>query len=174
MISVVTSTNRPGSRSAVVANEYVRVLKEAGAEVELLALDTFTPAMIEALLYTYDKDRRGFDTLQEHVTRAEKFVFVIPEYNGSYPGILKVFVDCLSYPDSFDGKKAALIGISSGTQGASLAMGHFADVLNYVGTHTLALRPRFIRINEAVVDGKLVDDEYQGFIELQSKQLMEF
>lgn len=174
MISIVISTNREGSRSAVIAQAYLDAFAELGATAEILTLSDFTPPMIDAILYNPGEGKAGFEELQRRVDASEKFVFIIPEYNGSYPGILKLFVDCLRYPDSFEGKKAAVMGISSGTQGASLAMGHFADVLNFMGTHTLALRPRFIRIGQAIEDRKLVDPEYLEFVALQAKQLVDF
>lgn len=174
MISIVISTNREGSRSAVVAEAYLKAFSELGQEAEIMSLSEFTPAMIDAILYNPGDDKAGFEALQERVDASEKFIFIIPEYNGSYPGVLKLFIDCLRYPDSFDGKKAGVMGISSGTQGASLAMGHFCDVLNFMGTHTLAIRPRFIRIGAAIKDRALVDEEYLQFVGLQAKQLAEF
>ena len=39
-------------------------------------------------------------------------------------------------------KKAALVGISSGVQGAGLALSHLTDIFNYCGMHVLAQKPK--------------------------------
>ena len=174
VITIVVATNRPGSRSQIVADAYRDAFDALGVPSRVLNLAVFSPAMIDAVMYARTDDKAGFETLQAIVDETEKFVFVIPEYNGSFPGILKLFVDCCRYPDSFQDKKTAVVGLSSGTQGSALAMGHFADVLNYLGAHTLALRPRFIRIHNAVRDGRLVDPEYLQFVGMQARKLAEF
>ena len=55
-----------------------------------------------------EKEAPAFEPIQEIVTKTDKFIFVIPEYNGSFPGVLKVFIDACSFPESFYEKKAAL------------------------------------------------------------------
>lgn len=174
MITIVVPASRPGGRSAIIADEYKAHLDTLGAQSRILNLTTFSPQMIDATHYVQSRDKQGFEALQEIVDTSEKFVFILPEYNGSFPGLLKVFIDACRYPDSFTGKKAAMVGLSAGTQGSALAMGHFADILNYLGAHTLALRLRFIRINDAVIDGALQDEEYRGFIRTQAEQLVSF
>lgn len=174
MITIIVATNREGSRSAIIAEAYREILEGIGEEARVLNLGDFSPAMIEAVLYRQDADQAGFEMLQDIVDTTDKFVFVIPEYNGSFPGVLKVFIDCCRYPDSFVNKKAAIVGLSSGTQGSALAMGHFSDILGYLGVHTLGLRPRFIRVHGAIKDGKLVDEEYLSFLQQQAEQLQAF
>ena len=42
------------------------------------------------------------------MSQSEKFVFIVPEYNGSFPGVLKTFIDGLAFPDTFEQKKNVL------------------------------------------------------------------
>ncbi|HEX3386239.1 MAG TPA: NAD(P)H-dependent oxidoreductase, partial [Mucilaginibacter sp.] len=63
-----------------------------------------------------------------------------PEYNGSYPGILKVFIDACSFPESFYEKKAALVGISSGRYGNIRGVDHFTGVCHYIHLHVMPLK----------------------------------
>ncbi len=104
---------------------------------------------------------------------SEKFVFIVPEYNGSFPGVLKAFIDGLQFPDSFAGKKAALVGVSSGIQGAGLALSHLTDIFNYCGTHVLALKPKLMHIEENLIEGKL-SDLYAELLEQQAVDLIDF
>lgn len=173
--TVVAATSRTGSVSAVIATHYVAVLQELGVPAKLLDLNSLPSDLLETTLYKKVKaPNPTWDAIQELTLATDKFVFIIPEYNGSFPGVLKVYIDALRFPISLKGKKAALVGLSDGTQGSALAMGHFADVLNYAGVHTLALRPRFIQIGKHMGPEGLTNEEYWQFMRLQAEQFVAF
>jgi NAD(P)H-dependent FMN reductase len=65
---------------------------------------------------------------------------VVPEYNGSFPGVLKVFIDACKFPDSFFGKKAALVGLSSGKYGNIRGIDHLTGICHYINLHVLPMR----------------------------------
>src|SRR5690606_19694238 len=68
------------------------------------------------------------------VTNNHKFIFVVPEYNGSFPGILKLFLD--SIPTKFwADKKACLVGVSDGRAGNLRGMEHLTGILQYLKMH---------------------------------------
>jgi len=172
---VVASTSRVHSRSRLVSEQYCRCLLDRGVEADLLSLDQIPTSILETTLYRSPRiPNEVWDSIQKRVYAARKFIFVIPEYNGSFPGILKVWIDALEYPDSLRGKKACMLGLSDGTQGSALAMSHFADVLNYAGVHTLAFRPRLIDIGKYITDGVLVNPEYLSQIQIQVEQFLAF
>ncbi|RVU01522.1 NADPH-dependent oxidoreductase [Mucilaginibacter limnophilus] len=138
MILVISSTNRAGSSTLKLAKYYIKRLREKGAEAELLSLEDLPDTLIATDLY--GKRSEAFMPIQDMVTRAEKFVFIIPEYNGSFPGVLKTFVDACAWPDSFYEKKAALVGVSSGRYGNIRGVDHFTGVCNYMHLHVLPLK----------------------------------
>ena len=84
------------------------------------------------------KKRRFSIYSKKKLMAVKKFVFITPEYNGSFPGVLKAFIDGMRYPGTFEGKKCALVGLSAGNQGAALAMSHLTDIFNYLGMNVLA------------------------------------
>ena len=88
--------------------------------------------------------------------------------------MLKTFIDGLKFPDTFTGKKAAMVGLSSGVQGGGLALSHLTDILNYCGTHVLASKPKLSRINHHLVDGEITDPLYNQLLEEQAKMLVDF
>ncbi|RYY31872.1 MAG: NADPH-dependent oxidoreductase [Sphingobacteriaceae bacterium] len=138
MILVISSTNRAGSSTLKLSNYFVKRLRDKGAEVELLSLENLPDTLIATDLY--GKRSEAFMPIQDMVSRAEKFLFVIPEYNGSFPGVLKTFVDACAWPDSFYEKKAALVGVSSGKYGNIRGVDHFTGVCNYMHLHVLPLK----------------------------------
>lgn len=173
-ITVISATNRKDSNSKKVAKIYCEVLKAKGANPNIFSLEELPKDFLNSVLYQAEKKHETFHPIQKLIDESEKFVFVIPEYNGSFPGVLKAFVDGLEFPNSFKNKKGALLGISAGTQGAAMAMSHFADVLNYLGMHTCAIRPRFININQHLKNGKLSNKIYQNLLEQQAESLIDF
>jgi chromate reductase, NAD(P)H dehydrogenase (quinone) len=138
MITIISSTNRPGSSTLKVAQYYQKKLKEKGTDAGLLSLSQLPPNLIETDLY--DKRSEDFKPIQDIVTKTDKFLFVIPEYNGSFPGVLKVFIDACSFPESFYEKKAALVGVSSGRYGNIRGIDHFTGICNYIHLHVMPLK----------------------------------
>lgn len=125
-------------------------------------------------LYENAGNNSDFNELMEKIQSCDKFVFVVPEYNGSFPGVFKAFVDGLKYPASFKDKKCALVGISSGTQGGALALSHLTDIFNYLGMNVLALKVRIPRIEACLKDGKITDSFSLELLDMQVEQLAKF
>ncbi|MES2378732.1 MAG: NAD(P)H-dependent oxidoreductase [Bacteroidota bacterium] len=138
MITIISSTNRPGSSTLKVARYYQKKLLEKGVEAGILSMVQLPPNILQTDLY--GKRSAEFQEIQDIVTATDKFIFIIPEYNGSFPGALKVFVDACSFPDSFYEKKAALVGISSGKYGNIRGIDHFTGVCHYVNLHVMPLK----------------------------------
>lgn len=138
MITIISSTNRPGSSTLKVARYYQKRLLEKGVEAGILSMVQLPPNILQTDLY--GKRSAAFQEIQDIVTATDKFIFIIPEYNGSFPGALKVFIDACSFPDSFYEKKAALVGISSGKYGNIRGIDHFTGVCHYVNLHVMPLK----------------------------------
>ena len=105
---------------------------------------------------------------------SNKYVFIVPEYNNSYPGALKVFIDGLSYPSELLHKKAAMVGISDGMQGGALALSHLNDVFNYLGMNVLAQRVKIPFMKKNFVEGSIQDNLINRLIHEQAELLVNF
>ena len=148
MITIISSTNRPDSRSRILSEIYASLLRERQVDHTILDLSELPIDFTVTALYDNSGKNEAFNQLANFISSSEKFVFIVSEYNGSFPGVLKAFIDGLAYPNSFRHKKGALVGISSGTQGGLLAMSHLTDVLNYLGMHVLASKVRIPQIEK--------------------------
>jgi len=138
MITIISGTNRPGSTTLKVAKYYQKRLQEKGVAAGLLTLSQLPDNLIVSDLY--GKRSPEFEPIQEIITQADKFIFVIPEYNGSFPGVLKVFIDACSFPESFYDKKAALVGVSAGKYGNIRGIDHFTGVCHYMHLNVMPLK----------------------------------
>ena len=159
MIAVISSTNRKGSNTLKLSNWIVKEFAAQGvSDVELVDLCDLPENVAFGALYENAGKNEQFNAIANRFSEADKFVFVIPEYNGSFPGILKLTVDGFSYPNPMKDKKAGLIGLGSGLMGAALAQSNFSDILNYVGCSTLGLKPRLPQV-EKRFDGTNIVEE---------------
>lgn len=168
MITIITGTNRPSSISRAVANLYAKLLEERNVQYRILDLADLPADFTTTALYDNLGTNEDFNQLSALIGESDKFVFIVPEYNGSFPGVLKAFIDGLAYPNTFRHKKAALVGISSGVQGSGLAMSHLTDIFNYLGMHVLALKPRLAQI-EKNFDGTAITN--QLYLDLLNQQI---
>lgn len=140
-------------------------------EVEILDLEKLPSDFLFSALYENSGTNKEFNTFQDITKKSKRFVFVIPEYNGSFPGVIKSFIDGLEYPSPFKGKIAGLVGISSGVQGATLALSHMTDILNYLECNVLAIKPKCTSIESKFINEKLNDDLFLDLIIKQATEL---
>lgn len=119
-------------------------------------------------LNTNDKSNEYIEELIEDAT---KLIFIIPEFNGSYPGILKTFIDNLDTNIWLD-KKAFIIGYSGGFSGNIQGVSHLTDVLShlYVNIHNYKLYIPNIKDN-LDINGFYLDNKYSSKL---SKHLKSF
>jgi chromate reductase len=138
MVTIISGTNRPNSNTLKVANYYQQQLATKGLETNLLDLRNLPANLIGSDLY--GQRSTEFEKIQALISQTTKFIFVIPEYNGSFPGVLKVLIDACAFPDSFYNKKACLVGISSGKYGNIRGIEHFNGVCAYLHLNVMPLR----------------------------------
>jgi len=172
MITIISGTNREGSYSRVVAEIYGEILEQKGHTFRIVDLKDLPPDFIFSASFEKTGAHTGFNEIQAQVDASDRFVFVVPEYNGSFPGVLKAFIDGLRYPGSFEGKKAALVGLASGHMGGALALSHLTDVLHYMGMMVIPIKPRLPRISKILVNRKFADEFYTGLLESQAEMLI--
>ena len=175
LITILAGTNRPNSRARRVANYYRAILAELGAENQILDLAELPVDFTATALYSQAGTNPAFNRLATMLNAGHKLVIIAPEYNGSFPGVLKAFIDGLPYPGGIWGKKVALVGLSSGGQGGLLAMTHLTDILMYLGSVVLPQRVRLPFINQDLnVDDELNHDLSRQLLREQATALLAF
>lgn len=133
MITIISATNRPHSSTLKVSKKYLQLMEKQGVTCQLLSLED-VPVDIAFNEVFNKRSTRFQQLLDQYVIGVQKFIVIAPEYNGSYPGILKIFLDAI-HPDINRGKKVALVGVASGRAGNLRGMDHLTGVLNYLGMH---------------------------------------
>ncbi len=174
MVIIIVGTNRKNSVSKKIAELYQRILDERRAKSEILELEHLPADFIETALYENNGRNEQYNAFHSRLKAGSKFVFVVPEYNGSFPGILKSFIDGMTYPNTFRNKKCALVGISSGIGGGGIALSHLTDIFHYLGMHVLALKPKLAKIEQNMSDNLLTNRLYVDLLQTQADMLLEF
>jgi chromate reductase, NAD(P)H dehydrogenase (quinone) len=174
MITIVSGTNRRNSVTKKIALHYETLLQSKNIETNMIDLVDLPSDFIETALYENEGKNETFNSFRDQMVDGQKFLFVVPEYNGSFPGILKTFLDGLKFPGTLKGKKCAMIGISSGMQGGVIAMSHLTDIFNYLGMNVLALKPKLTRVDSLMENDRLVDASSIRRINDQADALISF
>ena len=164
MITIISATNRPNSNTAIFAKYYFQELKKKSKkEVKFLSLTALNEITTPTGMYQADTQHDKIRQLQkEYLLPAEHLVFVSPEYNGSFPGILKYFIDALSInqcKETFFQKQALLAGIATGRAGNLRGMDHLSHILMHLGMYVHPTQMPYSSVGGLIENGKLRDKD---------------
>ncbi|MBC8054307.1 MAG: NAD(P)H-dependent oxidoreductase [Sphingobacteriaceae bacterium] len=174
MTTIIASTNRPESYTLKVAEYYKQCLFNLGVSSEILSLANLPEKIIHPAMYESQKIE-DWQPIQTLITGTRKFIFVVPEYNGSFPGILKVFIDACEFPSSFKGKKAALVGLSTGKYGNIRGIDHLTGICHYMNLEVMSLKLHIPNIHkEFDENGELFKEDTLKFTKQQIEKFVEF
>lgn len=174
MISIIVGTNRDNSKSEVVATYYQALLDKKGIDSQIIHLKDLPNDFITTALYQNAGKNEQFNHLRKAIIDVKKLIFIVPEYNGSFPGVLKAFIDGMPYPNGFEDKKIALVGLSSGVQGGALALSHLNDIFSYLNAHVLGQKVKLIQIEKNLENGQITNALYNQLIEIQIDKFIDF
>ena len=133
-LTVVAGTNRRGSRTLRVAHRLLdRYASLEGLSVSLLDLQELPLEL--AAPSAYDEKPPGFRAFADAVLASDGLHVVTPEYNGGMPGILKLFIDHLPFPESFEHRPVAFTGLAAGRFGALRPVEQLQGVFGYRNAH---------------------------------------
>jgi chromate reductase, NAD(P)H dehydrogenase (quinone) len=173
-ITIISGTNNKNSLTAQVADYYAGLLHKKGCHNQVLKLTSLPADFTATALYENNGKSPEFNRLRTIVETAQKYVFIIPEYNGSFPGVFKAFIDGLRFPDTFKGKKCAMVGVSKGPQGGVFAMSHLTDIFHYLKMHVYPLKPRLSSIQDSQLSTLLANDRYVQLLEEQAEGVINY
>lgn len=162
-IAIVSGTDRKGSNALKVSTYLQKAYTEAGAKATVIDLQHFP---IQAVAGgAYGQDLPEIKAFNQAFLEADGVVMVVPEYNGSFPGILKLFIDYLPFPSAFLGLPMAFVGESAGSFGALRPVEQLQMVAAYRNAYQF---PERVFINKV---GQNFDEEKGPLEPLQNELL---
>jgi chromate reductase, NAD(P)H dehydrogenase (quinone) len=172
-IFLISGTNRPGSTTLLVSRRIEQLYREAQFRVELFSLEDLPPEMFRP--EAYKAKPPALLAIQEKVLDAAGLHVVLPEYNGSFPGVLKYFIDLLKFPDSFERKPVAFVGVTSGSYGAMRAVEQMQMVFGYRNAHLYPERVFISGVsNKFTPDGAVNDAAIDERLSRQARGFAQF
>lgn len=164
MITIISGTNRKGSRTLQVAHYYLDLLKQKNEDVHLVSLVDMDVLHRSEELLKVEAD---------FLIPSDKFIFVMPEYNGSFPGVLKAFLDNTDIRKTWWYKKALLVGVADGRGGNLRGIEHMTNILHYLKMNVHYNKLPLSKINDEMdKDGKFmheltlntIAEQLEGFV----------
>ena len=150
-IEIIAGTNREGSRTLRLAKSLQSLYRSKGAEVNLLDLRDLPPSLFTP--DAYDQKPSAFKPFADRVLAADGLVLVVPEYNGGFPGVLKLFIDMLPFPESFEGKRVAFVGLAAGYFGGLRAIEQLQMIFAYRNAKQCSQRVFIPKAAKEISDG---------------------
>lgn len=155
-IDVLIGTNRSNSYTSHVAAFCHEVLNELGIESRLISIEDIPFGLIDESFYK--KGPNPFREYAQSLFQSPHVLIVSPEYNGSYPGILKLLLDACE-PSIFKGKRMALVGVASGRAGNLRGMDQLALVLNYLKAEVYSQKIPVSSVQQLMNEHRQLSDE---------------
>jgi NAD(P)H-dependent FMN reductase len=140
MILVMAGSTRKESVHRKLSRQMVESLHAAGADAVFADLRDYPLPIYDGDLEAEQGRPAAAVELKRLARQADGFVFVSPEYNGSYPAVLKNAIDWISRPDPgerhlevFRGKPAGIVTASPGPHGGSRGLKQLRELLGMIG-----------------------------------------
>lgn len=159
-IGVVVGSLRKESFSKQIAEE---LKKLAPSSLLLESVEIENLEMFNQDFDDYGNTPESWQAFREDLKRFDGFLFVTPEYNRSYPAVIKNALDVGSRPygqNVWSGKPAAIVSVSPGALAAFGANHHLRQVLVFLNVPVMPTPEAYVGNVMDLFDdnGQLVED----------------
>lgn len=158
-LKIISGTDRPNSNALRISQYIQKKYRENGVDTDIIDLQEFPLDQVAG--GKYGEELPEIDGFVDQAVKADGLIIVCPEYNGGYPGILKLFIDYFPFPESLNKKPIALIGEANGAFGALRAVEQLQQVLGYRNAHIFPERVFISRVNENFDEDKGIKNDLQ-------------
>lgn len=168
MLLVLCGTNRPDANTRKVAQRAMHHAQEAWgfqgkSDPNLKPLFLDLGKLKEEIFSTKsygEKPGWFLSEFQQPILDASGIIVVTPEYNGSFPGVLKYFIDMLKFPESLVGVPVCFIGVAAGQFGALRSIEQLAMIFTYRNANIFGEKVYLPGVNSIIqTDGSLGQSE---------------
>ncbi len=164
--TIISGTNRSGSNTLKVARQYQELLRNKGVNADVVSLEGVD---LNQKTWAWEQVEK------EVLVPTDKFIFILPEYNGSFPGALKTVIDMSDHRKVWPGKKALLTGVSTGRAGNLRGMDHLTGSLNYLHVNVHPNKLPLSTVDKLLNGvGEITDEGTLKAIDQQLEQFIQF
>lgn len=163
---IISGTNRRGSRTRQISGIVQKLFAARGENIEIIDLADLEFGELHAHDYGSATLPSKVRDAIDKVNKAEGLIVVCPEYNGSMPGALKLFIDYWKYPESFEARPIALIGLG-GRFGGMRPVEHLQGVFGFRNAYIFPIRIFLTDIYNVLKEGEIADKRLLQLLETQ-------
>lgn len=164
-INIFISTDRPNSQSETLAHFLSAKYIKAGVQPQILSVADFP--VEEVIGGKYGQTLPKVEAFNRRFLDCDGIVFVVPEYNGSFPGILKLFMDYLPFPNALINTPLCFNGLAAGAFGALRAVEQLQMICNYRNAPMFPERVFIQRLNQTFLNGEIKDELTRTLLDQQ-------
>ncbi|CAN5657965.1 hypothetical protein BH10BDE1_BH10BDE1_27130 [soil metagenome] len=178
MKHIIVGTDRVGSNSKRIADVLQGLYKAAGEDVEIIELQDVMKGLVASPQYG-NVTHPVLKAATDKVEHSDGLIIVTPEYNGSFPGALKYFIDHLRYPEAFEARPICFVGIG-GMFGGLRPVEHLQQVFGYRNAYVFPERIFVMNVwnqfkkTDANPDGVFQDQLILGLMKKQANDFSIF
>jgi chromate reductase len=179
-ILVFAGSTRANSLHRKLALETVDLLRASGADATFADIRDYPMPIYDGDLEEASGLPPNAKAFKELARAHDVFVIASPEYNGSFPAVLKNAIDWISRPEPgeprlavFRGKTAAIMSASPGPGGGRRGLKHLRELLEMIGVTVIPAQLEVALASQAFDDsGKLLRPEDVRGLEHLGKDLL--
>jgi len=172
-ILILSGTNRPAANTRQVALAVAGHYRRLDVPIDFYGLEELPPEIFSPT--SYARKPEAFIAVQDRVLAAAGLHIVTPEYNGSFPGVLKYFIDMLKFPESFEAKPVAFTGVAAGIWGAIRPVEQLQMIFGYRNAHVFPDRVFIPQIGTRLsAEGALTDAAIDARLAKQTEGFARF
>ena len=168
---IISATNRPKSKTYQVAQILEKIYQALDYPVQIISLIDIDFQPLLKNPYP-DKLPENIQIVLEKINHSKALTIVCPEYNGSFPGIFKFFVDHWTCPDSFE-RPMSFVGLG-GRWGGLRAVEQLQQVMTYRNAFVYPERVFLQNIEDLLKEGQIQDKQLLRRLNQQAKNFLKF
>lgn len=172
MITIISGTNRTNSNTRKVVDTVAEICRKGQVENQIYDLCDLPEDIVFSEVFGA-RTQAFQEVINQYVANVDKFIFVLPEYNGGFPGVVKVFLDAVE-PHHWWGKKAAIVGLATGRGGNIRGLDHITNILNYLRVSVLYFKPTLSGLPGPNQEDWELTAEYHKLLSLQLEAFEKF
>ena len=173
MITQILGTNRTDSNTARLGRFVQKIYEKHGVALDNIDLKELPNELFQPSAYA--EKPPSFKPMTDKVLNSKGLLIIAPEYNGSFPGILKYFIDMLPFPESFEDRPVAFIGLAAGEWGSLRSVEQLQGIFSYRNAY---IYPKRVFIPGAMqkfdAEGNFNDSKIVDLIEQQTAGFIDF
>lgn len=172
-IVLLSATDRPNSKALEIAGYLDRKFRNEDTLPDIVSLEEYPLTLVAG--GRYGDAIPEIEAFNERILSADGVVFIVPEYNGSFPGILKMFIDYLPFPQAFLNLPLAFVGEASGAFGGLRAVEQLQQICAYRNALMFPERVFIQRVNQNFSpDTGISDAKTNEFLESMIRNFADF